>query len=87
MLSTSYTFAIGITSASIYSVLEPIEKSTGLTLNDLNAGTGYMVREGLSASAILMLKNLSSYSLGGAACSGSLLPFNMENDLCTYSQC
>ena len=43
ILLTSYTFAIGITSAAIYSVLEPIEKNTGLTLNDLNAGTGYMV--------------------------------------------
>lgn len=39
-----YTFAIGIASAAIYSVLEPIEKATGLTLGDLNAGTGYMVR-------------------------------------------
>ncbi|MCJ1424328.1 hypothetical protein MMC29_002215 [Sticta canariensis] len=37
-----YTFAIGIASAAIYSVLDPIEKDTGLTLNDLNAGTGYM---------------------------------------------
>lgn len=39
----SYTFAIGIASAAIYSVLDPIEKDTGLTLSDLNAGTGYMV--------------------------------------------
>lgn len=44
MLRTSYTFAIGTTSAAIYSILGPIEKNTGLTLNDLNAGTGYMVR-------------------------------------------
>lgn len=43
ILMTSYTFAIGTTSAAIYSILEPIEKDTGLTLNDLNAGTGYMV--------------------------------------------
>ena len=41
----SYTFAIGIASAAIYSFLEPIEKSTGLTLGDLNAGTGYMVED------------------------------------------
>jgi len=40
----SYTFAIGIASAAIYSVLDPIEKSTNLTLSNLNAGTGYMVR-------------------------------------------
>ncbi|KAF6230384.1 hypothetical protein HO133_004726 [Letharia lupina] len=37
-----YTFAIGTSSAAIYSILEPIENDTGLTLNDLNAGTGYM---------------------------------------------
>ena len=40
----SYTFAVGIASAAIYSVLEPIAQDTGLTLADLNAGTGYMVR-------------------------------------------
>ncbi|KAL8660849.1 MAG: hypothetical protein Q9202_006132 [Teloschistes flavicans] len=37
-----YTFTVGIASAAIYSVLEPIEQATGLTLGDLNAGTGYM---------------------------------------------
>ena len=41
----SYTFAVGITASALYSILDPIEKDTGLTLNDLNAGTGYMVRE------------------------------------------
>ena len=45
LILISYTFAIGTTSAAIYSILEPIEKATGLTLNDLNAGTGYMVGE------------------------------------------
>ena len=46
LLSTTctcvYTLMVGIASAAIYSVLEPIAKDTGLTLNDLNAGTGYM---------------------------------------------
>jgi MFS family permease len=46
LLSTTcmcvYTLMIGIASVAIYSVLEPIAKDTGLTLNDLNAGTGYM---------------------------------------------
>ncbi|PVI01321.1 MFS general substrate transporter [Periconia macrospinosa] len=37
-----YTLMVGIASAAIYSVLEPISKETGLTLNDLNQGTGYM---------------------------------------------
>lgn len=33
---------VGIASAAIYSVLVPISEDTGLTLGDLNAGTGYM---------------------------------------------
>lgn len=35
-----YTLMVGIASAAIYSVLEPISEETGLTLNDLNQGTG-----------------------------------------------
>lgn len=37
-----YVLMVGIASAAIYSVLEPISHDTGLTLGDLNAGTGYM---------------------------------------------
>lgn len=37
-----YTLMVGIASAAIYSVLTPISEDTGLTLNDLNNGTGYM---------------------------------------------
>ncbi|GME65102.1 mfs general substrate transporter [Neofusicoccum parvum] len=37
-----YTLMVGIASAAIYSVLEPISEATSLTLNDLNAGTGYL---------------------------------------------
>jgi len=37
-----YTLMVGIASAAIYSVLEPISEATNLTLGDLNAGTGYM---------------------------------------------
>ncbi len=37
-----YTLMVGIASAAIYSVLVPISEATGLTLGDLNAGTGYM---------------------------------------------
>lgn len=37
-----YTLMVGIASAAIYSVLEPIAAATDLTLSDLNAGTGYM---------------------------------------------
>ena len=38
-----YTLMVGIASAAIYSVLEPIAADTGLTLADLNAGTGYVL--------------------------------------------
>lgn len=37
-----YILMVGIASAAIYSVLIPISLDTGLTLGDLNAGTGYM---------------------------------------------
>ena len=37
-----YTLMVGIASAAIYSVLEPISKATVLTLDDLNNGTGCM---------------------------------------------
>jgi hypothetical protein len=37
-----YTLVVGIASAAIYSVLTPISEDPGLTLGDLNAGTGYM---------------------------------------------
>lgn len=39
---------IAISSAAIYSVLEPIFEATSLSIADLNAGTGYMVRHTLS---------------------------------------
>ncbi|THY16226.1 MFS general substrate transporter [Aureobasidium pullulans] len=37
-----YTLMVGIASAAIYSILEPISEETNLTLNELNNGTGYM---------------------------------------------
>ncbi|KAF5589020.1 major facilitator superfamily transporter [Fusarium subglutinans] len=37
-----YCLAVGIASAAIYSVLVPISAATGLTVGDLNYGTGYM---------------------------------------------
>lgn len=36
------TMAAGVSSAAIYSVFAPISEATGLSLSDLNAGTGYM---------------------------------------------
>jgi MFS family permease len=35
-----YTLMVGIASAAIYSILEPIAEETNLTLNELNNGTG-----------------------------------------------
>lgn len=37
-----YTLMVGISSAAIYSVLVPISEETGLSLNDLNQGTGFV---------------------------------------------
>ena len=74
----SYTLCIGIASAAIYSVLEPIANDTGLTLSDLNAGTGYMVRETYKSYGF-MLKASSFFCSDGVACSGNLLPCNMES--------
>uniref|UniRef100_A0A060T1K0 ARAD1C17094p n=1 Tax=Blastobotrys adeninivorans TaxID=409370 RepID=A0A060T1K0_BLAAD len=37
-----YTFATGVGGTSVYSVLEPISQDTGLTLGQLNSGTGYL---------------------------------------------
>ena len=73
--STSYTFAIGTTSAAIYSVLEPIEKDTSLTLGDLNAGTGYMVSKS-TVEYSAKLKSDSSCFLGGVAFFGNPWPYN-----------
>jgi len=35
-----YTLMVGIASAAIYSILQPIAEETDLTLNELNNGTG-----------------------------------------------
>jgi hypothetical protein len=35
-----YTLMVGIASAAIYSILQPIADETNLTLNELNNGTG-----------------------------------------------
>lgn len=48
LLSTScivvYTILLAIPSSAVYSVVTPIRQATGLTLTDLNNGTGIMVR-------------------------------------------
>lgn len=40
---SSYAMTIAISSAAIYSVLDPISSATDLSVANLNAGTGYMV--------------------------------------------
>src|ERR1700761_3800190 len=37
-----YVFSTGIGGASVYSVLEPISKDTGITIAQLNTGTGFL---------------------------------------------
>ncbi|ODV74626.1 uncharacterized protein CYBJADRAFT_171641, partial [Cyberlindnera jadinii NRRL Y-1542] len=37
-----YTYGVGIPSAAIYSVLTNISEETGISLGNLNSGTGYM---------------------------------------------
>ena len=56
LIQTRYTFCISVGSAAIYSVLVPIAKDTGLTLGDLNAGTGYKVQGHAPVPARLLLK-------------------------------
>ena len=59
---------VGIASAAIYSVLDQIKDATGLTLGDLNAGTGYMsVRFRMSECSLMLTKIQGSSSLGGDA--------------------
>jgi MFS family permease len=41
-LLSRYILTVGFASAAIYSVLVPISDATGLTISDMNAGTGYM---------------------------------------------
>jgi hypothetical protein len=43
MPGPSYAMTIAVSSAAIYSVLEPISDATNLSVAELNAGTGYMV--------------------------------------------
>ena len=52
LLATScvvvYTIMLAIPSSAVYSVVTPIRKATGLSLADINNGTGIMVRLSLS---------------------------------------
>lgn len=47
LLATScvvvYTIMLAIPSSAVYSIVTPIRKATGLSLDDLNNGTGIMV--------------------------------------------
>lgn len=50
LLATScdvvYTIMLAIPSSAVYSIVTPIRKATGLSLADINNGTGIMVRYG-----------------------------------------
>ena len=83
-----YTIMVGIASAAIYSVFAPISEATGLSLNDLDAGTGYMVEFYLVAKRYWEYTNaISFYCLDGDVFSGNRWPFSMGSGLCTSSQC
>jgi len=40
--SYRYTFTVGFSSATIYSVIVPLSIATDLSIGDLNSGTGYL---------------------------------------------
>ena len=84
-----YTIMVGIASAAIYSVFEPISDATGLSLGDLDAGTGYMVEPRLlvGSRTTNRLMPYSSYCLVGVVFSGSLWPFNTGSGQCTSFRC
>jgi hypothetical protein len=82
-----YTLMVGIASAAIYSVLEPISEDTGLSLADLNAGTGYMflffVRD-LGSSGIVQRL---THDRVGAVCFGKRSRCNTARGLYICSRC
>jgi hypothetical protein len=61
-----YTLMVGIASAAIYSVLDPISKETGLTLNDLNSGTGCVPEPPFPRDANLPTDSCFCFSDGDA---------------------
>lgn len=77
LLSTScvvvYTMLLAIPSSAVYSVVTPIRKATGLTLTDLNNGTGIMVCLRLGPTEVQRHPTYcdSFYSTDGAASFGS----------------
>lgn len=79
-----YVLLLGISTAAIYSVLVPISKATGLSVHELNAGTGYMVCPKKKESHIsnLLLIGASSSFLAGDVFSGNRLLCSMESDQC-----
>lgn len=84
---------VGIASAAIYSVLVPISEATGLTLGDLNAGTGYMyvvpaitLPWSWRSTSDLYRYGIGSCSSAGDASSGSLSRCSTASDQYTSSR-
>lgn len=89
LLATScvvlYTIMIAIPSSAVYSVVTPIRKATGLSLADINNGTGIMVSMDVQFQKTFSDSNCFSFSsTAGDASSGNLLLSNMASDLPTW---
>lgn len=89
LLATScvvlYTIMIAIPSSAVYSVVTPIRKATGLSLADINNGTGIMVSMDVQFQETFSDNNCFSFSsTAGDASSGNLLLSNMASDLPTW---
>lgn len=82
-----YTLMVGIASAAIYSVLEPISEDTGLTLADLNAGTGYMFLFFVGQLILVAFHLELTEFRDGAVFSGKRLLCSMGKDQCICSPC
>lgn len=93
LLATScvvmYTIMLAIPSSAVYSVVTPIRAATGLSLEDVNNGTGIMVRSDPRKKGKMTTpanRGGSSFSTVGAVSSGNLLLCNTASGLRTCSR-
>lgn len=80
-----YTVMVAIPSSAVYSVVTPIRNATGLSLADINNGTGIMAslvthRKGSGSVLLTTLMN-SFFFMAGGALYGNRLHCSMARDL------